>query len=116
MSDEPKKRSRAWIWWAVAILGLYVLSIGPATGFFGGSIDPWPKLAYEAFYAPLYWVSEKVPPVGRAIECCRSGHWWRLLRHLPMVFDAPDRVAPFETMFRSSILQPCSLGRRLFSN
>ncbi len=31
MSDEPKRRSRAWIWWAMlALLVLYPLSIGPA--------------------------------------------------------------------------------------
>jgi hypothetical protein len=31
MSDEPKKRSRSWIWWAlVVVFVLYPLSIGPA--------------------------------------------------------------------------------------
>jgi hypothetical protein len=79
MSDEPKKRSRRpWIWWVVALLALYVLSIGPMTGFFGGTFDPWPKMAYDAFYTPLWWVCERVPPLGRAVEwyidlCWRIG-------------------------------------------
>jgi hypothetical protein len=32
MSDEPKKRSRTWVWWALVLLFLlgYALSIGPA--------------------------------------------------------------------------------------
>jgi hypothetical protein len=80
MSDEPKKPPRSrrlWIWWIAASLGLYVLSIGPATGFYGGTVAPWPRMAYEAFYAPLFWVCEHVPLCGRAVE----GYinlWWRL--------------------------------------
>jgi hypothetical protein len=33
MSDEPKKWSRAWVWWALmALLLAYPLSIGPVAG------------------------------------------------------------------------------------
>jgi hypothetical protein len=49
ISDEPKQQSRQWIWWVVVLFALYPLSIGPMTGFYAGTVDPWPRMAYEAF-------------------------------------------------------------------
>ncbi len=79
ISDEPKKRRswRTWICWSLALLALYVLSIGPMSGFFGITSDPWPRLAYDWFYTPLWWVCDRVPPVGRAVEWYMD-LWWRL--------------------------------------
>ncbi len=61
MSDEPKKRSRVWIWasriaWmAMALIVLYPLSIGPVTWFVShghsGLLQAW-----DTAYAPLFWV------------------------------------------------------------
>jgi hypothetical protein len=59
MSDEPKKWSRKWAWWALALFVLYPLSIGPAW---------WVccKLESESViqnqysaYAPLGWASDR---------------------------------------------------------
>jgi hypothetical protein len=58
MSDEPKKRSRAWIihWAAVALLVAYPLSMGPAIRY--GGIDA------VKFYRPLEWMTpEQVDPL-----------------------------------------------------
>jgi hypothetical protein len=77
ISDEPKQQSRQWIWWVVVLFALYPLSIGPMTGFYAGTVDPWPRMAYEAFYAPLFWVCERVPGLERAIEAYIE-LWWRL--------------------------------------
>jgi hypothetical protein len=55
MSDEPKKRSRAWIGWAAVVLFLlYPLSIGPAIWLVG---EAFPERAqtWENVYAPIFW-------------------------------------------------------------
>jgi hypothetical protein len=57
MSNEPKKRSRKWIWWlaVLALLLLYPLSIGPAYWL---AIDsPVPVVSVKTlnwFYAPVW--------------------------------------------------------------
>ena len=57
MSDEPKERSWAWIWWALVTSPvLYVLSVGPAEMLYQhGVIDL--ETGRKA-YAPLEWLCE----------------------------------------------------------
>jgi hypothetical protein len=54
MSDEPKKRSRKWLWIAVALLAalvLYPLSMGPASRY-----TPFSEMdKFNAIYAPVAW-------------------------------------------------------------
>jgi hypothetical protein len=61
MSDEPKKRSRGWIGWAVlAALVLYPLSMGPAWRCALTSED-WPSNEdrVNTAYAPICWLCER---------------------------------------------------------
>jgi hypothetical protein len=75
MSVEPKKRSRAWIGWAVAALLLlaYAISIGPACRWADKSVldagdwAPWETV--ERVYAPFYWLSRHSQLAHSAIEC-----------------------------------------------
>jgi len=63
MSDEPKKRSRVWILWAVAALfALYPLSIGPATRLvmLTNSDGEW----LNTIYAPVLSASERPETAG----------------------------------------------------
>jgi hypothetical protein len=55
MSDEPKKRSRAWIGWALlAVLVVYPLSAGPVTlSLYRAKID---DRVLGTPYAPIKWV------------------------------------------------------------
>jgi hypothetical protein len=66
MSDEPKKRSRAWIGWTlIAGLVLYPLSIGPVLficGFF--SLDE--PTALGIVYAPLIPLDRELQPYHQA--------------------------------------------------
>jgi hypothetical protein len=66
MSDEPKKRSRRWIWWVVALLLLYPLSMPPvsimATRLGCAQI-------VEPMYAPLIWLCGACQPFDRTL-------WW----------------------------------------
>jgi hypothetical protein len=66
MSDEPKKRSRAWIWWAAltVLLAAYPLSIGPAfllARKFGGA-----PVALM-IYMPILGTLHRWPPIGRVV-------------------------------------------------
>jgi hypothetical protein len=59
MSDEPKKRSRAWIWWALiaVVLLAYLLAMGPVSSrAFLLSGDA--KNALSGIYAPVGWLCE----------------------------------------------------------
>jgi hypothetical protein len=61
MSDEPKKRTRAWIWWTVALLVLYPLSMVPACETIVW-LNHWGISAaglngvYLVVYAPVIWI------------------------------------------------------------
>jgi hypothetical protein len=58
MSDEPKKRSRAWIGWALVVL--YPLSIGPADCIVGRcSGHPWISAGLLAAYYPISSICAK---------------------------------------------------------
>ena len=55
MSDEPKKRSRAWIWWTLLVVFvlLYPLSVGPMAWL--ESHDWIPSIVMDV-YEPLWHV------------------------------------------------------------
>jgi hypothetical protein len=78
MSDEPKKRSRAWIWWTASVLFLvaYPLSIGPAFRIFERTDNEWIRSAYKTVYAPLFWVCSKW-------ETLSSTKTWYILSAVP---------------------------------
>ncbi|HEV8003974.1 MAG TPA: hypothetical protein VGP63_29175 [Planctomycetaceae bacterium] len=58
MSDEPKKRSRAWVWMAlVAILVLYPLSVGPAAWIVARTDSPAAYAFTKVAYAPVRWLT-----------------------------------------------------------
>jgi hypothetical protein len=65
MSDEPKKRPRVWISWAlVVVLVLYPLSIGPAYRF--GGDDQLENIG--TVYTPLWWLYRRVACVEYAMD------------------------------------------------
>jgi hypothetical protein len=63
MSDEPKKRSRAWIWWALLVLVVYPLSAGPAW-WIADRFDCWD--AVFVAYLPVSWPLSHVPQLYAA--------------------------------------------------
>ncbi|HEV3303722.1 MAG TPA: hypothetical protein VG055_28980 [Planctomycetaceae bacterium] len=66
MSDEPKKRSRAWIAWVtIGLLGLYPLSIGPAARISTHAHSHAFTEAYFAAYAPIFRIWDK--PIGHPL-------------------------------------------------
>jgi hypothetical protein len=69
MIDEPNKRSRAWMGWALlALLVLYPLSVGPVaftTGIITGRRPG--GLVFEVLYTPLESIAQAVPAVGRPL-------------------------------------------------
>jgi hypothetical protein len=68
MSDDPKRRSRAWGWWVIlALLVLYPLSMGPV-GCISNRNQSW-KIFNEA-YAPLIWLCQASEPISRGV------HWY----------------------------------------
>ena len=65
MSDEPKRRSRAWIGWAlIAAILLYPLSMGPAFRWASGDPIADPMAHFERVerlgtaYAPIVWLNQ----------------------------------------------------------
>jgi|HubBroStandDraft_6_1064221.scaffolds.fasta_scaffold1408180_2 hypothetical protein len=58
MSDEPKRRHRAWIFWAalITLLVLYPLSLGPAFRLVWTSQDDPANLrVFKVVYRPISW-------------------------------------------------------------
>jgi hypothetical protein len=75
MSDEPKKRSRAWIGWILLSgLILYPLSIGPASWWTQDDPSKWAAL--DTAYAPIRWLGDRVDCVGEALDWYHS-RWVR---------------------------------------
>jgi hypothetical protein len=76
MSDEPKKRSRSWVGWALlAAFVLYPLSVGPALWMvFKTDDDSAAKQIYEAVYAPLEWASDRNDTIARMVRSYCN--WW----------------------------------------
>jgi hypothetical protein len=71
VSDEPKKRSRAWIWWAsLALPLLYALSIGPACWLecYGPMRGDRLRRFDEVIYAPLRRVYKTHPILEAAVD------------------------------------------------
>ncbi|HEV3300524.1 MAG TPA: hypothetical protein VG055_12830 [Planctomycetaceae bacterium] len=81
MNDEPKKRSRAWVWWAtlVVLLLAYPLSMPPAMNW---TISHGHVGAVYRFYSPVLWVTGRVGVVRRFIN------WYGAI--WDMEFDAID--------------------------
>jgi hypothetical protein len=80
MSDEPKKRSRAWtIGAALTLLALYMLSIGPATVVSLRTESVPVLIAYKCFYWPLRTAGRQSESVARVIDSYNT--WW--IRHFP---------------------------------
>jgi hypothetical protein len=70
MSDEPKKRSRAWIWWAmITLIVLYPLSEGPAFWWAsqeGAFSKRWQTM--KTVYAPLECACNRAEWFGDAMR------------------------------------------------
>jgi hypothetical protein len=67
MSDEPKKRSRGWIGWALlAMFVLYPLSFGALVRF--REYNPLSLKTTCAIYAPLDWAADHCEPFERGLE------------------------------------------------
>ena len=76
MSDEPKKRSRAWtwIWPPVAVLLIYLLSIFPVAMAFAYCVDA--KLISNqraesilgVVYWPIVWCMDHSPAIDRTMH------------------------------------------------
>lgn len=61
LSDEPKNRSRAWIWWAsaAALPLMYLLSVGPLDWlYWHGHVN---KKAVWIYCAPERWLGRHSP-------------------------------------------------------
>jgi hypothetical protein len=70
MSDEAKKRSRAWIWWAVLVVLLaYPLSMGPALRYSD------PRGAVWSAYEPLIRLCEVWAPLEALKEWYTRRCW-----------------------------------------
>jgi hypothetical protein len=76
MSNEPKKRSRAfWLGWAaVVVFVLYPLSVFPACLVGAWSVElgifrsETVAVGIDTLYAPVAWVTDRVPALRRAAE------------------------------------------------
>jgi hypothetical protein len=66
MSDEPKRRQRAWICWTMlALFVLYPLSAGPAMRLV---TSPDSDETVSAIYAPIFWLASQSVWAGSALE------------------------------------------------
>ena len=80
MSDEPKKRSRAWIWRTVALFSLYPLSIGPANRICV-TVGGHAMEIYGTIYGPLHSICERTPVLNAARRVHRTMVDWPLNSH-----------------------------------
>jgi hypothetical protein len=96
MSDEPKKpdgkrwgRLLTWASVAVALLLVYVLSIGPAIWFSDrGMIQ---KSVVASVHAPIYWVYERAPVPIQSVMDWYVALWKK--RDKGIIFDpVPQRA------------------------
>jgi hypothetical protein len=71
MSEEPKKRRGAWIWWALAavLLMAYPLSTGPAIRIADAADDHVASLrTFNVVYAPIGWLRRHSKPARTVID------------------------------------------------
>jgi hypothetical protein len=74
MSDEPKRPSWKWMWWPVALLTIYVLSIFPVAVAFtycvdGGLIsNQRSESILGAIYWPIVWCMDHSAAVDRTMH------------------------------------------------
>jgi hypothetical protein len=79
MSNEPKKRLRAWNLWGIilVILLAYPLSFGPAYRFAQDSHDPDTQMrTISTIYAPIGWLCMRSKPT-KAVLFWYLGLWIR---------------------------------------
>ena len=79
MSDEPKKRPRAWIGWVavLTLLVLYPLSMGPA---YGPAMPLFEAKTLSTAYAPMWWVWQHCRWATGPIDWYLRRGWCRLLK------------------------------------
>jgi hypothetical protein len=59
MSEEPKKRCRAWIGWVtIGLLVLYPPSIGPVAMLIDHTDSQFLRRTFHVVYDPLWWIAE----------------------------------------------------------
>jgi hypothetical protein len=78
MSDEPKKRARAWFLWAPIPLLLlaYLLSIGPvySHALHSSGDRNEARKTLDTTYAPIVWLGRHSTSARKAVDWYMS--WW----------------------------------------
>lgn len=72
-TEKPEQTERRWMpfgVWALLLLVVYVLSIGPAYALILRFPGPWTTTAYAIVYTPFVWLC---PEDGIAMEWL---NWW----------------------------------------
>jgi hypothetical protein len=87
MSDEPKKRSRRWIGWALAFLVAYPLLAGPSAWIIENTHSFALLQIRCLIFAPLNLVRDQSEVIDNA--CRRYIHLW--VRYEPGVMDDGQR-------------------------
>jgi hypothetical protein len=85
MSDEPKKRSRAWLWPIALItsLTIYPLLYGPSIWLVGSGDSHELLEIHSTIFAPLRWARDRSETINRAFFWY-GGVW------VPPAPDDPD--------------------------
>ncbi len=89
MSDEPKKRSRAWMIWAFVILVAYPLLAGPSAWIVDHTDGTGLLNLHCLIFAPLDFLRHQSDAVNNV--CRRYVHLW--VRYEPGVLDGPKDPA-----------------------
>jgi hypothetical protein len=74
MSDEPKKRTCAWVLWALitVLVVVYPLSLGPAISL--GRVSNTGIAGEQSVYAPIWWMYRHSPAVRTVVD--RYARWF----------------------------------------
>ena len=73
--DAKRGRSFPWLLASIALLSAYIISVGPVHWAASHGILPGRSMreAINAFYTPLGFLSDMIPPLRRLFE------WWATL-------------------------------------